>query len=255
MFEFRTMFELRTKLLLKKDEFEFRVKSLLGRKIFEFKAKALLKKKGFERKNNPLLLYGFNMRDIVFECPHSLRCLMDEEEFLECSHEKGKESCMAWKFKEELKFEAPAFWGLILKFFNEINVNRLDKRLLTVGIKNGLEIEKKHSLSLLLLSLGTLWAQNNFSFLPITEKFVERVNGKIKFFSEIFQEISKTNPALAKILSKEFEDLLVSDFSRKGILFLTDISSEAIKESQKPIPEASSEKMFSKIKMFLDSQK
>ena len=201
------------------------------------------------------LLYGFNMRDIVFECPHSLRCLIDEEEFLECPHEKGRENCMAWKFKEELKFEAPAFWGLILEFFNKINVNRPDKRLLMVGIKNGLEMEKKHSLSLLLLSLGTLWAQNNFSFLPMTEKFVERVNGKIKFFSEIFQEISKTNPALAKILSKEFEDLLVSDFSRKGILFLTDISSEATKESQKPIPEASPEKMFSKIKMFLDSQK
>lgn len=247
------MTEFKTKLLLSKDDFELKIKSFYKRKIFELGSKIFFGKKQSSLKCRLSLLRGFNLQDIVFECSNSLECLMDNKIFFECPDERGKENCLGRQFVNRFIYEAPTFWELVLRQYDEIKANDLDPRLLSCfGVKESLEMERRHFLTLLVLSLGTLLHQNNNKIPFISEELIDEIGNEKTSFEKAGRKISKANPLLAKNLSQQFQGLLLSKFSQRGILFLCYLFWEAVRKS-KPIPK-SSEKLFSEIKTYMKNK-
>ena len=187
--------------------------------------------------------------NMVICCPFSLECLTETADSprIFC---RNYESCPALLFCERIEKESPAFWKLILNVFNAINPGCLDVRLLMVGINKGLEIERKNFLSLLLL----YFIKKDLAiFSLISQEDVEMAPKKVKSSKEIFREMSDESPILSEIISDNFSDLLLSDFSQKGILHILDIFCKAEKKSKKPIPQPS-DALFKSINSFLESR-
>ena len=227
------MTEFKTKLLLNKDDFELKIKSFYKRKIFELRSKIFFGKKQSRLKCRLSLWHGFNLRDIVFECPNALECLMDNNIFFECPDERGKENCLAWQFVKRFIYQEPTFWELVLRQYDEIRANDLDPRLLSyLGIEKSLEVGRRHFLALLMLSLGTLLHQNNNKMPFISEELINEIVNEKTSFEKAGRKISKVNPLLAKNLSQQFQDLLLPKFSQRGILSLGCLFWEAVRKSK-----------------------
>lgn len=248
------MTELKIKLLLSKDDFELKIKSFYKRKIFELRSRIFFGKKQSRPKCRLSLWHGFNLRDIVFECPNSLECLMDNKIFFKCPDKRGKENCLARQFVERFIYQAPPFWELVLRQYDEIEADDLDQRLLSLlGVEKSLEVGRRHFLTLLVLSLGTLLHQNNNKMPFISEKLFNEIVNEKTSFEKAERKISKVNPLLAKNLSQQFQDLLLSKSSQRGMLSLCYLFWEAVRKS-KSIPKTS-EKLFSEIKTYIKQNK
>ena len=187
--------------------------------------------------------------NMVVCCPFSLKCLTENTDFPEIFC-KNYESCPALLFSKRIEKESSAFWELILSVLNAIKPEYLDARLFIIGISKGLEIERKNFLSILFLYFNN---KDIAIFNLIPQEYIETAVKKEKSFKEIFREISKENPKLSEIILDNFNDLLLSDFSKKSILHIIDIFCEAEKKSKKPIPQYS-DALFESINLFLESR-
>lgn len=209
------------------------------------------------RQMDSSLIYGMKIRNVVFHCPNSIRCLTTKEgsNLLNCPLKGGREGCEVWRLRSNLESDASIFWDFIQEAFAEITEEDL---VCPERIK--LELEQKHFLSLSFFGIGKYFAANGFQF-PKSWEVIVRIlmpqsENPQDFFRIALEELwqdSRYSELLLESLLNDFKNTLLSETSQRGVLLLIYVLKKAIDESSKPIPEEESGKIIDDVVDYLRS--
>lgn len=201
------------------------------------------------------LLYGIQIRNVIFHCPTSIRCLMTEEgsNLLTCPLKGGRSICQVWHLKKELEKETPFFWNYIEKTF--LTISQED---LVYPKKMELEMEQRHFLSLSFLGIGKYLAENKFqipkSWGTTARMLADYSENPQDFFRLVLEDLwqdPRNSKLMLELIFKDFKNTLMSEKTQKGVLLLLFILKKAIDESSNPIPEEEPEATINEIISYL----
>jgi len=194
------------------------------------------------------LLFGIQIRNIVFHCPTSIKCLTTEEgsNLLTCPLKGGRDKCQVWHLRRRLESEAPVFWDCFEKTFFTIS-----QKDLVYPERMELEIEQRNFLSLSFLGIGKYLAENKFLFPKcwgMTNRALTNYSENPQdFFRIAVKDLWQGSELMMELLFNDFKNTLLSEKARKGVLLLLFIFKKAASESSKPIPEEESGALISEI--------